>query len=173
VAVRRALPVAITLLLAAIAIEGYRLTKLYSVNTAIESGAMVEGESPQAVFAQAYFQDRKGESQVALGLYHRVQNEADADQKIAAQYNSANILLRQAIETAKKENDQRALPTFELAKESYRAILRREPDHWDAKYNLERALRLSPEAIEGEAIGQNPDAERSVTTMRGFTLGLP
>lgn len=168
---RRALAAVLTLLLIAAAIEGYRLARLSSLNSAIAQGSAAESERGEILFAQAYRLDRKGETQAALGLYHRLQNEARL--KTSARYNSANILLRQAIELAKAEGDQRALPIFELAKESYRAILRREPHHWDARYNLERALRLAPEMVEGETLGRNPDAERAVTTMRGFTLGLP
>lgn len=163
-------------LFAAILIEGYRLIRVYSVNEAIRDGSVVsvEEELPhEAMFARAYLLDRKGESEKVLALYQRVQREAPAELGIAAQYNAANVLLRQAIETANAEGDQRAQPIFELAKESYRALLRRAPQHWDGRYNFERALRLSPEAIEGEAVGQNAGAERSVTTMRGFTLGLP
>src|SRR5687768_7144676 len=147
---RRALTVVLALLLIAAAIEGWRLSGLYSFNSAIADGsaADIAGDRGEILFAQAYRLDRKGETQAALGLYHRVQNEAGSRLKTAAQYNSTNILLRQAIETAKTEGGQRALPIFELAKESYRAILRREPQHWDAKYNLERALRLRPEAVE-------------------------
>lgn len=172
---RRALTVVLTLLLITAAIEGWRLSRLYSLNAAIADGsaAAIAGDRGEILFAEAYRLDRKGETQAALGLYHRVQNEAGSRLKTAAQYNSANILLRQAFETARTEGDQRALPVYELAKESYRVVLRQEPRHWDAKYNLERVLRIAPEAIEGEAIGRNPDAERAVTTMRGFTLGLP
>jgi mxaK protein len=32
----------------------------------------------------------------------------------------------------------------ELAKESYRAALRLNPDNWDARYNLEYAFRITP-----------------------------
>ncbi len=167
----RALKVILVLLFLVIAVEGYRLVDLYSINRTIAEGGApaAESERGEIVFAQAYLADRKGESQAALGLYQRVRGRL----KLSAQYNGANILLRQAIEIAKTEGNQRGLPIFELAKESYRGVLREAPRHWDAKYNLERALKLAPEAVEGETIGRNPDAERAVTTMRGFTLGLP
>jgi mxaK protein len=53
-------------------------------------------------------------------------------------------------------------------------LLGQDNSDWDAKYNLERALRLAPEAEEEiEAMAAPPGAERAITTMRGFTLGLP
>lgn len=167
----RALKLILVLLVVAIAIEGYHLGGLYAINRTITEGGAPAGESERGeiVFAQAYLAGQKGESQAALGLYQRVQGPL----KAPAQYNGANILLRQAMDTAKTDGGLRAVPIFELAKESYRGVLREAPAYWDAKYNLERALRLAPEAVEGEAIGRNPDAERAVTTMRGFTLGLP
>lgn len=167
---------AIFVLLVLMAVEGYSLFGTYSTNEAIRDGSIVSVEHelrPEALFASAYLLDRQGESQKALALYQRVQSEAPDEISVTAQYNAANVLLRQAIETANAEGPQRAQPVFELAKDGYRALLRRTPQHWDARYNFERALRLSPEVIEGDAVGQNAGAERSVTTMRGFTLGLP
>ena len=54
-------------------------------------------------------------------------------------------------------------------------MLRRDPDHWDARYNLERAQRLlpDPERREPEPAGPQRDAERAATTMRGYSPGLP
>ena len=173
---RRALPFIFCALLIAIAIEGYRLVRFYSLNEAIRAGSIValeESGRPEADFAQAYFAAANGETEKALSLYQRVENVAPPELSIVAQYNSANLLLRNAIDTSKLEGDQRAHAIFAMAKENYRAVLRRDPPNWDAKYNFERALRLSPEQIDGEAVGQNAGAERSVTTMRGFTLGLP
>ena len=41
----------------------------------------------------------------------------------------------------------RSLPLIEQAKARYRALLRIAPDDWDARYNLERALRVAPETV--------------------------
>jgi mxaK protein len=68
-----------------------------------------------------------------------------------------------------------AIPLIELAKETYREVLRHDPGQWNARYNLERAQRLLPDAEEGD--GGPPDvprnAERAATTMRGYSPGLP
>ncbi|MDO9314605.1 MAG: MxaK protein, partial [Burkholderiaceae bacterium] len=68
-----------------------------------------------------------------------------------------------------------ALPLIELAKETYRELLRADPDNWAARYNLERAQRLLPDPDDGDAPpAEAPsNAERAATTMRGSSPGLP
>jgi mxaK protein len=70
--------------------------------------------------------------------------------------------------------DASALPVFELAKQSYRAALLQRHDLWDAKFNLELALRAAPDPDPDDTgAPQVLTGERAVTTMRAFTLGLP
>jgi hypothetical protein len=89
-------------------------------------------------------------------------------------YNLGNLHLREALKYGPDEIG-RSLPLAELAKTSYRELLHLNPGHWNAKYNLERALRLAPERedvlVEAPPLPQN--SERAVTTMKAFTLGLP
>ncbi|MFI4923281.1 MAG: MxaK protein, partial [Burkholderiales bacterium] len=93
----------------------------------------------------------------------------------AAKFNSANLNLRDALAKRSEHAEGEALPLIELAKQSYREVLRADSDNWDARYNLERALRLAPEKEEGDAAGLLPPLgmERAITTMKAFTLGLP
>ncbi|PMS37922.1 mxaK protein [Trinickia symbiotica] len=73
----------------------------------------------------------------------------------AALFDLGNMYLREgAGETA---DAVRSLPMIEQAKARYRALLRVAPDDWDARYNLERALRLAPETQE------DMDASKAVT----------
>ncbi len=39
-----------------------------------------------------------------------------------------------------------ALPLVELAKETFRRLLRRDHRVWSARYNLERALQIAPDS---------------------------
>jgi mxaK protein len=165
-------------LLAALAIDAVRLYRTEQVNSAILQGQALElpdAPTPQAWFAQAREFEIKGDLQRALASYKRVQIEGPPALRVAARYNSANAYLRQALELSGEDQRQLMLPLVELAKEGYRAVLRADPSHWDAKYNLERALWLVPEA--DDELAQEPEAmenaERAVTTMRGRTLGLP
>ena len=56
-----------------------------------------------------------------------------------------NTYLQQASSIDLEADADLALPLIELAKISYRAVLRIDSGHWDAKYNLERALQLLPD----------------------------
>lgn len=62
-----------------------------------------------------------------------------------ALFNLGNLLLRKG--RASADGDAFAAQALlELAKQRYRELLRAQPLHWDARYNLERALWLAPEA---------------------------
>ena len=63
----------------------------------------------------------------------------------AALFDLANMYLRQG--AGDGADAVRSLPLIEQAKARYRALLRIEPDDWDARYNLERALRVAPETV--------------------------
>ena len=114
-----------------------------------------------------------GHADAALNRYRALQDDASVGQ--AARYNGANLLMRQAAEVRAGAQPGQAIPLIELAKEAYREVLRRDPLHWDARYNLERAQRLLPDPDTAEAppAELQRDAERAATTMRGFSMGLP
>lgn len=128
---------------------------------------------PALRFAQAHALAARGQLDAALGQYSLV--PADTAAGRAARFNSANLLLRQGIELQRGTQPGQALALIELAKEGYRELLRQDPAHWPARYNLERAQRLVPDPEEGDdEPGAAPQAaERAATTMRGYSPGLP
>jgi len=79
----------------------------------------------------------------------------------AALFDSANMYLRQG--AGDGADALRSLPLVEQAKARYRTLLRVAPDDWDARYNLERALRVAPETV------ADTDAEQG-TTKRDIKL---
>ncbi|MEI2677270.1 MAG: MxaK protein [Burkholderiaceae bacterium] len=85
-----------------------------------------------------------------------------------AQYNLGNMYLRQAL-AAGDRSDTR--PLVELAKQRYRDLLRAEPQEWDARYNLERALRVAPEEEDATAEETNQPVERRNVSLRGMKAG--
>ena len=128
----------------------------------------------QVQFAQAYALAADGAHGPALNRYRTLQAHAQLGQ--AAHYNSANLLLRQALVVRAGTQPGQAIALIELAKELYRDVLRADPQHWDARYNLDRAQRLLPdpdEALEAAPPDTNRNAERAATTMRGYSPGLP
>jgi mxaK protein len=129
-----------------------------------------DGSPPPWRFAQALALAQQGELDGALARYRSVFD--DAALGTAARYNSANALLREAMRLAATAAPGQAMVMFELAKEGYRGVLRREPSFWAARYNLERALLLQPD---GETVVSAPaqQGERAATTMRSVSRGLP
>ena len=172
----RAVLVLLALLAAAATFDGARTWQQQRWNERIASGQLPpEGAElpPQVRFAQAYAQAASGADDAALHRYRSLQDDSRLGQ--AARYNSANLLMRQAMVVRAGTEPGNAIPLIELAKEIYRDVLRVDPQHWDARYNLERAQRLLADPDEQEAAPPESrrDAERAATTMRGVSPGLP
>jgi mxaK protein len=129
-----------------------------------------DGSPPQWRFAQGLALARQGDLDDAMARYRSVFDDPGLGQ--LARYNSANTLLREAMRLSATAAPGQALVLFELAKEGYRSVLRRDPSFWAARYNLERALQLQPD---GETVAAEPaqQAERAATTMRSVSRGLP
>jgi mxaK protein len=163
----------------AAALDGALLWRTTQRNDAIAAGRVVaeRGGTPPAEpelrFALAAAQAASGADEAALNAYTALHGDTPLGQ--AARYNSANALLRQAIKVQAGPQPGQAIPLVELAKETLREILRHDPQHWEARYNLERAQRLLPEADEEDLLPDGPSrsAERAATTMRAYSPGLP
>ncbi len=67
----------------------------------------------------------------------------------------------------------RGLPMVELAKQRYRDLLRDTPGDWDARYNLERALRLAPEENPLDADPQAPVGQQRIKADKLPPTDLP
>ncbi|MEF7613026.1 hypothetical protein V4F39_03815 [Aquincola sp. MAHUQ-54] len=144
------------------------------------AASLPEGALPELRFAAAYAQALQAGQQAsrtaaeaALNRYRPLQGDTPLGQ--AARFNSANLLMRQAMAVRATQQPGQAIALLELAKEGYREVLRHDPGFWPARYNLERAQRLLPDAEEEElqAGEPAPESERAVTTMRGHSPGLP
>jgi len=155
--------------------EGARLLEAGRVNAAISGARPVDAASdlPQARFMRASALAASGDYEEALGIFRALGREASPPLANDALYNAGNLQLREAL----KEGPNaavRALPMIELAKQSYRMVLRRDPEHWDARYNLERALRLAPEIEEPSIPRIRRDAEeRVMSTLQSTRGALP
>jgi len=110
----------------------------------------------------------------APGLAPALTGDDDAALRQIALYDLGNLNLRAALQAGEQEAI-RSLPLIELAKHSYRDVLHGDPQDWDARYNLERALWLAPEFDEGDDAVDRPSGprERAATTMQGSQGDLP
>ena len=172
----RAAIVLMVVVLVAIGIEAAALLHARTVNEAITSEHIAKQPDdaiPELRFAEAAALAASGSVDTALNRYRALQGDTPLGQ--AARYNAANLLLRQAIVVRAGPAPGQAIALIELAKESYREVLRRDPEQWPARYNLERAQRLlpDPDPSDDEATAPRKGAERAATTMRGFSPGLP
>lgn len=85
----------------------------------------------------------------------------------SAQFNLANAYLRQAL-AAGTQTTSKTLPMVELAKQRYRDLLHQAPEHWDARYNLERALIMAPEGSDSEDEERNEPVKSVNVIVPGF-----
>ena len=165
-------------------VAGYqarRLEQAERVNEAIaraNAGAL-DSNLPEALFARALILSKRGDAQTtqheqAVKIYKELIQGRRAEWRQAALYNLGNLYM-QEVSRSGPENAMNALPLVELAKQSYRDLLRENPADWDARYNLERALWLAPELAEGgvEDNGPAPWQRRLITLPPGFKIDLP
>ena len=144
------------------AVQGVRLQRVQAANREAE-----------ARFAAAAAATQAGRYDAAVTAWKSLVHGGREDLRRAALYNLGNLHLHQAMGIDPSDK-VRSLPLVELAKQSYRDLLRADPDDWDARYNLERALWLAPEADESnEELPPPLQSERAITTMKSDRGGLP
>jgi mxaK protein len=164
---------------AMVLIEGVRLLDALAlarqVGAAGAGAPIADDARPEARLAHALALARAGETDPALRDYKRVIQEPSTDLRRAAQFDLGNLELRAALHEQQQGQTAQATPLIELAKQNYRDLLRDDPGAWDARYNLERALRLAPEADEAEPedLSTPPSRERSISTLQGARIDLP
>ena len=128
---------------------------------------------PEAVLAHAVALSRTGRYQEALQTYKALLSERTSI-RLTVLYDLGNLNLRESLRNG-AEDAQRALPLVELSKQSYRDVLREDPQDWDARYNLERALWLSPE-YDDPVLQRNQaptHSEHAASTVQGARIDLP
>jgi mxaK protein len=165
-----------TICVVGVAWQASRLNEAERVNAAIVRATALNDTStlPEAQFARAAALVRSGKTDEALKAYKTLTQGSRADLRVAALYNLGNLHMREA-ERAGRNDPAQSLPLIELAKQSYRDVLRSQPVEWDARYNLERALQLAPELddtpIDDE---ETQETEEHVSsTLQGARLDLP
>jgi mxaK protein len=154
---------------------GLRLNAAERTNAAIAAAHIpAAGQTvPQVRLAQALSLARAGKFTAALKIYKSLL-DANDEIRLPALYDLANLNMREALKNGQAEA-QRFMPLIELAKQSYRDDLRSNPADWDARYNLERALWLSPE-YDDPMLERNQApvrSEHAMSTLQGAKIDLP
>ncbi|MGE0485975.1 MAG: MxaK protein [Gammaproteobacteria bacterium] len=134
-----------------VARELVRLQDLRAYDAALASGdyaAAATHAGDHGRFAAAYAEHLAGRYQQARLAYSQLERSSDRALRAATHYNIGNTYLEQAASIDREAQADRAVPLVELAKASYREALRLDNGRWDARYNLDRALQLSPDVGE-------------------------
>jgi mxaK protein len=161
-------------------VEVARLDHAQRVNAAIANpqAASNAKAAPASPFPEARLAGAVSTAKVdydgALAAYKAVIQGGREDLRRIALYNLGNLHLRQALQIG-LEDEAQSLPLVELAKQSYRDLLRRDPNDWDARYNLERTLRLAPEDDDDtdENTGPPDPREHERSTIADPRMDLP
>ena len=166
---------------AAVGLDGWRLQQAERVNRAMAEAAATETAAAAAAEADAVAADATRDVRLAhagalaaAGAYDAAFKaygaliQPDALDAVGrhALYNLANMHLRQGMAG---DAAGPATPMVELAKQRYRDLLRVAPHDWDARYNLERALRLAPE--EQPLADNDAPVERRTVRLPSFQTG--
>ena len=152
-----------------------QLYRAERINTAIASAdaSGADRTLPQVQLAHALALARAGKYTAALKAYKSLVDTRD-EIRLPALYDLGNLNMREALKNGQGEA-LRFMPLIELAKQSYRDELRSNPDDWDARYNLERALWLAPEYDDPMLErSQTPvRSEHAMSTLQGAKIDLP
>jgi mxaK protein len=138
--------------------------------------AVAPNDTPPVLFARLSFLTFRDRLDEAQPLLNRLTTDGNPRLAIAALYDMANARLRLAIDHLGSNDIDPAIPLVRLAKEGYRRALMLDASFWDAKYNLDIAMRLVRDFpqldIEGEDVPPEA-AKRLWTDLPGLPQGLP
>lgn len=172
-----------------VAVTALRLQQTQRLNTAIAAAAQAPASAPvprdaprEVRLAHATALSQAGAYDAAFRGFSGL---IDAGQVDAvgrhALYNLGTMYLRQGLGpaaaaggdsgAAAPATDVRTGPLVELAKQRLRDALRADPNDWDARYNLERALRAAPEEQDTTVEETNTPVERRNVMLRGLVPG--
>ncbi|OOO01487.1 MAG: hypothetical protein USCGTAYLOR_02309 [Chromatiales bacterium USCg_Taylor] len=162
-------------------IEGIALARAGAHNRTIErllagEDIPVAGDPPAEVaFARAHWLMQRDRGDEAIELFNRLEGKGDPGFRARLRYNLGNLYLTRAIALTEQSEYERAFTLTALAKDLYREALRLDSRDWDAKYNLEVAMRLVPDLPQAET--DEPDKRRRQqglwSSIPGFPRGLP
>lgn len=151
----------------------YRLWNEKQVNAYLltpESNEVVP-DDPRARFAYAGVLNRQEKTDAALEELTGVLGEADSGLQALTFFNRGNINLREALKLT--SSDGRQIPLVELAKQDYRSALALDSSMWNARYNLEVALRVVPEDPDNTEFEKNVISSQRSIESKAFKVDLP
>jgi mxaK protein len=142
--------------------------------------AVDAGSRPEVQAARIHFLLQHDRIEDAQALVSEIKATRDPrpDPHLLAdlQFNLANARMRIAFDLIEQNKIDTASSFVGLAKDGYRAALASEPGHWEARYNLDVAMRLvrdfSQTDLNPEETAQEPP-KQLWTDLPGTPKGLP
>jgi mxaK protein len=154
--------------------SSYRLWIEEQVNAYLLEPESTEAvpDDPRARFAHAGVLNRQEKNNEALEELTGVLGEADLTLQSLTYFNRGNINLREALKLS--SSDGRQIPLVELAKQDYRSALALDSSMWNARYNLEVALRVVPEDPDSnDEFEKNVISSQRSIESKAFKVDLP
>ncbi|MGH8503607.1 MAG: hypothetical protein ACREVE_14260 [Gammaproteobacteria bacterium] len=136
----------------------------------------VDDDAPaEVLLARTHFLMRRDRFDEASELFAAIERRNDTGYRSQLLYNMANARLRSAIELVEGRDYDRSVAMVQLAKDLYREALKEKPGLWDAKYNLDVAMRLVRDLPQVSSGGDEDEelSKKLWTQMPGFPRGLP
>ncbi len=134
------------------------------------SAAIRRDGDPRALIPQASRLRAEGRHDDAVRILQGLatRTDLDADTAQVVRFNLGNELLALALQHNTKGDEDRAMTLIELSKQRFREVLRAQPPHWDARHNLDIALRLVPETEPPPPDGKPTNIQRIQVDLRGM-----
>ncbi|NOR68433.1 MAG: MxaK protein [Methylomarinum sp.] len=136
----------------------------------------IKNSVPEIHLARATYLKKKHRYKEAQTSLSQIINQGSQKIQAISRYNLGNTYLEEAIELAESMQINEATALTALAKQAYRQALALDSHYWDAKYNLEVAMRLLPEMDRITMEKDDPIPEKKAklwATVPGFPRGLP
>jgi mxaK protein len=163
--------------------SGNALTQANQYHQHLQNNSIQNSATDDAIFANALYLANHHQTEKALKLYAQATSSPNLHIRKNANYNMANLYLREAnklLDASGFDAWDKVTPLLAIAKEGYREALRLDPNWINAKYNYELALRIAP-TIESATSRQKEDDElknqetvpEGWPAIPGFPRGMP
>ena len=159
----------------------YQISQTNQLITQLNQGEIIDRDldkqdRPELYLAYASYLKSRHRYDEAQATLSQIIDQGNSQTRAISRYNLGNTYLSQAIELAESMQINEATALASLAKQAYRQALALDSQYWDAKYNLEVAMRLLPEMDriimkDDEPVSQ--DKAKLWATVPGFPRGLP
>ena len=151
----------------------FNIKKINDFNSKVSKGDATEifAQSFESRFSTAYWLAKNEMFKESRILFNNLLSESNDLQKSAVHYNLGNIFFKRALIINGPNPNVRdeANYFFRQAKKSYIVSLKLDHNHWDAKHNLDRVLRMLPEE-DAPGVG---DSDSPGLIMGNIPIGLP